>query len=186
MKTEVSILSEYDILIQKAFQWAAKIVKDNALQGGTQVNANFVPDTEFKVSKIQVDADAAAYWLKIREESLDTEIKYDDYVTDTDVDSEETVIEELSTPKTAPTAIEGWLQTLNPDTYDFYNNEDDTDNEGELTNNQSVQNYSRNSAPKLEKEGTTASIATSNTTESAKSNEVMAVQKENVPDTSKP
>jgi len=48
-----------------------------------------------------------------------------------------------------------------------------------------VQNYSRNSAPKLEKEGTTASIATSNTTESAKSNEVMAVQKENGPDTSK-
>ncbi|PEE90899.1 conjugal transfer protein TraG, partial [Bacillus cereus] len=99
-------------------------------------------------------AEAAAYWLKIREESLNAEIKYDDYVTDTDVDSEETVIEDLSTPKTAPTAIEGWLQTLNPDTYDFYNNDDDTDREGELTNNQSVQDYSRNSAPKLEKEST--------------------------------
>lgn len=184
-KTEVPILSENDILIQKAFQCAAKIVKDNAPQGGIQVNANFVPASEFKTAKIQVDAEAAAYWLKIREESLNTEIKYDDYVTDTDVDSEETVIEELSTPKTAPTAIEGWLQTLNPDTYDFYNNEDDTDNEGELTNNQSVQGYSRNSAPKLEKEDATASIATSTTTEPAKINAVINVRKENVPDTSK-
>ncbi len=152
-KTEVPILSENDILIQKAFQCAAKIVKDNAPQGGIQVNANFVPATEFKTAKIQVDAEAAVYWLKIREESLNTEIKYDDYVTDTDVDSEETVIEELSMPKTAPTAIEGWLQTLNPDTYDFYNNDDYTDSEGELTNNQSVQDYSRNSAPKLKKGG---------------------------------
>lgn len=184
-KTEVPILSENDILIQKAFQCAAKIVKDNAPQGGIQVNANFVPASEFKTAKIQVDAEAAAYWLKIREESLNTEIKYDDYVTDTDVDSEETVIEELSTPKTAPTAIEGWLQTLNPDTYDFYSDEDDTDNEGELTNNQSVQGYSRNSAPKLEKEDATASMATSNKTESAKINEVIDIQKENVPDTSK-
>ncbi len=74
-KTEVSILSEYDTLIQKAFQCAAKIVKDNALQGGTQVNANFVPDTEFKVAKIQVDVDAAAYWLKIREDSIIVQIQ---------------------------------------------------------------------------------------------------------------
>lgn len=116
---------------------------------------------------------------------MNTEIKYDDYVTDTDVDSEETVIEELSTPKTAPTAIEGWLQTLNPDTYDFYSDEDDTDNEGELTNNQSVQGYSRNSAPKLEKEDATASIAASNTTEPTKINQVIDIQKENVLDTSK-
>lgn len=184
-KTEVPILSENDILIQKAFQCAAKIVKDNAPQGGIQVNANFVPATEFKTAKIQVDAEAAVYWLKIREESLNTEIKYDDYVTDTDVDSEETVIEELSMPKTAPTAIEGWLQTLNPDTYDFYNNDDYTDSEGELTNNQSVQDYSRNSAPKLKKGDATASIATSTSTEPAKINEGINVQKENVPDTSK-
>jgi hypothetical protein len=39
-----------------------------------------------------------------------------------------------------------------------------------LTNNQSVQGYSRNSAPKLEKEDATASMATSNKTESAKIN----------------
>ncbi len=184
-KLEVPILSENDILIQKAFQCAAKIVKDNAPQGGIQVNANFVPASEFKTAKIQVDAEAAAYWLKIREESLNVETKYDDYVTDTNVDSEEAVIEELSTPKTAPTAIEGWLQTLNPDTYDFYTNEDETDNEGELTNSQSVQDYSRNPAPKLKKESTTASIATSNKKEPAKINEVIDVQKENVPDTSK-
>lgn len=184
-KLEVPILSENDILIQKAFQCAAKIVKDNAPQGGIQVNANFVPASEFKTAKIQVDAEAAAYWLKIREESLNEEIKYDDYVTDTDIDSEEAVIEELSTPKTAPTAIEGWLQTLNPDTYDLYTNEDDTDNKGELTNGQSVQDYSRNSAPKLEKESTTASIATSNKTEPEKINEVIDVQKESIPDTSK-
>ncbi|PGP44792.1 conjugal transfer protein TraG [Bacillus thuringiensis] len=184
-KTEVPILSENDILIQKAFQCAAKIVKDNAPQGGIQVNANFVPATEFKTAKIQVDAEAAVYWLKIREESLNAEIKYDDYVTDTDVDSEETVIEELSMPKTAPTAIEGWLQTVNPDTYDFYNNDDYTDSEGELTNNQSVQDYSRNSAPKLKKGDATASIATSTSTEPAKINEGINVQKENVPDTSK-
>jgi hypothetical protein len=37
-----------------------------------------------------------------------------------------------------------------------------------LTNNQSVQDYSRNSAPKLEKEDATASIATSTTTERKK------------------
>ncbi len=116
---------------------------------------------------------------------MNAEIKYDDYVTDTDVDSEENVIEELNTPTTAPTAIEGWLQTLNPDTYDYYNNEDETDNEEEITNNQPVQDYSRKSAPKLEKEDTTASTPTSNTTEHAKINEVINVQKENVPDTSK-
>ncbi len=54
---------------------------------------------------------------------------------DTDVDNEENRIEELNTPTTVPTVIEGWLQTLNPDTYDYYNIEDDTDNEQELKNN---------------------------------------------------
>ncbi len=54
---------------------------------------------------------------------------------DTDVDNEENRIEELNTPTTVPTVIEGWLQTLNPDTYDYYNIEDDTDNEEELKNN---------------------------------------------------
>lgn len=56
-------------------QCAAKIVKDNAPQGGTQVNTNFVPDTEFKVAKIQVDADVAAYWLKIREDTIMVQIQ---------------------------------------------------------------------------------------------------------------
>lgn len=91
----------------------------------------------------------------------------------------------MNTPTTVPTVIESWLQTLNPNTYDYYNIEDDTDNEDALKNNPPLQDYSRKSAPKLEKEDTTASISTSTRTELAKINEVINIQKEDVPDTSK-
>ncbi|EJQ43608.1 hypothetical protein IEQ_04936 [Bacillus cereus BAG6X1-2] len=108
---------------------------------------------------------------------MNTEINY---VTDTDVDSEENAIEELSTPTTAPTAIEGWLQTLNPDTYNYYSNEDETDNVVELTDNQLVQNNSKKSALKLEKEDTTVSIPSNNTSDHVTINEVMNSQKEDI------
>lgn len=127
-KKEVPILSENDILIQKAFQCAAKVVKDNAPKPGVQVNANFVPKEQFTTAKIQVNEEAAQYWLKIRAESLNHEIPYQDYVKDTDIDSNNQVSEDVNITTVSTNGAKCWLQTLNPDTYDSYsNNETEVD-----------------------------------------------------------
>ncbi|MGG2134613.1 TraM recognition domain-containing protein [Bacillus sp. S2(2024)] len=161
-KKEVPVLSENDILIQKAFQCAAKIVKDNAPQLGIQVNANFVSDEEYVKAKVQVNEEAANYWLKVRAESLNNEITYQDYVKDTDVDCEEQVIEDLSTQTAAPTAVKNWLQTLNPDTYNHYGSDDEVTEEEKTDNPKS--NKQMAATPILKRETDTSINSATNKT----------------------
>ncbi|MEI2356294.1 type IV secretory system conjugative DNA transfer family protein [Mesobacillus zeae] len=57
-----AILSPSDIIFQKPFQCAVKIVSKNRPLPVRQIDANFVPDEEFIQAKIQVEPEAAKIW----------------------------------------------------------------------------------------------------------------------------
>lgn len=65
-KKKEAILSPQDIIFQKPFQCAVKIVSENTPMKVIQIDANFVPKEEFKESVISVDEEAALVWLKNR------------------------------------------------------------------------------------------------------------------------
>jgi type IV secretory pathway TraG/TraD family ATPase VirD4 len=69
-----AILSPSDLIYQKAFQCAVKIVVNNRPMPVRQIDANFVPKHEFKSARVKVDADAASYWLQEREAYLNDTI----------------------------------------------------------------------------------------------------------------
>ncbi|WP_374717736.1 type IV secretory system conjugative DNA transfer family protein [Neobacillus sp.] len=61
-----AILSPSDIIYQKRFQCAVKIVSNNEPLPVMQIEANFVPKEEFKEATVIVDKDAARVWLDNR------------------------------------------------------------------------------------------------------------------------
>ena len=56
------------LIYQDAFNCAVKIVVKNKPMPVRIIKANFVPKEEFKVAKYQVDDEAAAYWLEVRQQ----------------------------------------------------------------------------------------------------------------------
>lgn len=68
-KKEKEVLSPSDIIFQNAFECAVKIVQHNKPIEGQIIKANFVPRDEFVESKVKVDPEAAAYWIKVMQEA---------------------------------------------------------------------------------------------------------------------
>lgn len=64
-KTE-PILSPSDIIYQKPFQCAVKIVEHNTPMPVRQIDANFVNEEEFEKAVVQVEPKAADFWLEQR------------------------------------------------------------------------------------------------------------------------
>lgn len=56
------------LIYQDAFACAVKIVVNNKPMPVRVIRANFVPDEEYEVAKVQVKDDALEYWLEIRRE----------------------------------------------------------------------------------------------------------------------
>lgn len=69
-RTKDVILSPSDIIFQKEFQAAVKIVHDNRPMPVVQIDANFVPKEEFKKAIIEVDENAGRLWLSERNRKL--------------------------------------------------------------------------------------------------------------------
>ncbi|OUM93606.1 MAG: conjugal transfer protein TraG [Parageobacillus thermoglucosidasius] len=65
-KKEVPILSPSDIIYQKPFQCAVKIVFNNKPLPVKQIDANFVPEEEREKALITVDPSVADVWLEYR------------------------------------------------------------------------------------------------------------------------
>ncbi|MEK3992647.1 type IV secretory system conjugative DNA transfer family protein [Robertmurraya sp. FSL R5-0851] len=96
-KAKEAILSPNDIIFQKPFQCAVKIVAENKPVPVVQIDANFVPKDEFKEAVVYVDEEAASIWLENRRGIVlqeDTEL-----LEEFEVLEEEEVIEEDSVEK---------------------------------------------------------------------------------------
>lgn len=65
-KLKEAILSPTDIIYQKAFQCAIKIVANNKPIPVRQIDANFVPKEEFKEAVVTVVKESAEIWLENR------------------------------------------------------------------------------------------------------------------------
>lgn len=65
-KLKEAILSPSDIIYQKPFQCAVKIVSNNEPIPVKQIDANFVPKEEFEQAVIEVEEEAAELWLTSR------------------------------------------------------------------------------------------------------------------------
>ncbi|MFD1609798.1 type IV secretory system conjugative DNA transfer family protein [Oceanobacillus luteolus] len=65
-RTKDVIMSPSDIIFQKEFQAAVKIVNDNRPMPVVQIDANFVPREEFKEAVISVDEESGEFWLRER------------------------------------------------------------------------------------------------------------------------
>jgi hypothetical protein len=61
-KTKEAILSKSDIIYQKAFQCAVKLVVNNRPMPARQIDANFVPEEEFQKAKFTVKGETGKYW----------------------------------------------------------------------------------------------------------------------------
>ncbi|WP_163537282.1 type IV secretory system conjugative DNA transfer family protein [Gracilibacillus sp. YIM 98692] len=66
------VLSPNDIIYQKEFQAAVKIVQNNRPIAAVQIDANFVPREEFEKAVVQIEENAAEVWWKQREEYVDS------------------------------------------------------------------------------------------------------------------
>jgi len=69
-RTKNMILSPSDIIFQKEFQAAVKIVNDNRPMPVVQIDANFVPRNEFNEAVIDVEEEAGNFWLEERNRML--------------------------------------------------------------------------------------------------------------------
>lgn len=77
-KLKEVILSPSDIIFQKPFQCAVKIVANNKPIPVRQIDANFVPKEEFKEAVISVEDECGLYWLEKRNQFLsETNVKLD-------------------------------------------------------------------------------------------------------------
>ena len=72
MYTEEQVvnLTPHDLIYQKAFQAAVKIVKNNTPIPAVQIDANFVPKKEFKKAIEVIDEEAGEIWLYERDKHL--------------------------------------------------------------------------------------------------------------------
>ncbi|MFC0273771.1 type IV secretory system conjugative DNA transfer family protein [Metabacillus herbersteinensis] len=73
-KTKEAILSPSDIIFQKPFQAAVKIVANNKPIPVRQIDANFVPKEEFKEALYEVEGAYGEYWLEERDRFLSGEV----------------------------------------------------------------------------------------------------------------
>jgi hypothetical protein len=112
-KTKEAILSKSDIIYQKAFQCAVKLVVNNRPMPARQIDANFVPEEEFQKAKFTVKAENGKYWweeqvkamqsLRIDGKAIDTQEYedefndglYDDLHDDSTSDNTETVVKTI-------------------------------------------------------------------------------------------
>lgn len=69
-KKREALLSPSDLIYQKAFQCAVKIVANNEPKKVRQIDANFVPKEEFKMAKVSVKEDSTTIWLEERRKGL--------------------------------------------------------------------------------------------------------------------
>lgn len=69
-RTGEAIMSPSQIIFQREFQAAVKIVKDNRPMPVVQIDANFVPKKEFTEAVIEVEDDNGSFWLKERNKHL--------------------------------------------------------------------------------------------------------------------
>ncbi|WP_078557281.1 type IV secretory system conjugative DNA transfer family protein [Bacillus alkalicellulosilyticus] len=81
-KTKEAILTPSDIIFQKEFQAAVKIVKHNRPIPVRQIDANFVPKEEFKEAVVLVDTEAGQIWLDEKEKFLEFDILANESIED--------------------------------------------------------------------------------------------------------
>ncbi|MDC3424296.1 type IV secretory system conjugative DNA transfer family protein [Aquibacillus sp. 3ASR75-11] len=84
-KTKEAILSPSDIIFQKQFQAAVKIVKNNRPMPVRQIDANFVPKPEFNKAVMAVVEENGALWLSERDRML----THEPVLVDTPIEEEE-------------------------------------------------------------------------------------------------
>jgi hypothetical protein len=87
-KTKEAILSPSDIIYQKAFQCAAKLVVNNEPIPVRQLDANFVPKDEFKEAVTTVNEEQAAVWLKHRLGNVGEQVLIEEGIQEQWVDEE--------------------------------------------------------------------------------------------------
>lgn len=80
-----------DVIFQEAFQCSVKIVVNNKPMPVQQIQANFVPEDEFKSATILVDEDAADIWLEDRQLFLEGKSKVEIVVEGIVVEEDEVV-----------------------------------------------------------------------------------------------
>ncbi|QAS54869.1 conjugal transfer protein TraG (plasmid) [Halobacillus litoralis] len=93
-KTKEAILSPSDIIFQKQFQAAVKIVQNNRPIPVRQIDANFVPRDEFTEAVITVDGESGSYWLEDRysttqEDSRVIDITAEEFMEETGEEGED-------------------------------------------------------------------------------------------------
>ncbi|PGT82216.1 type IV secretory system conjugative DNA transfer family protein [Bacillus sp. AFS040349] len=69
-KTKEAILSPSDIIYQKPFQAAVKLVANNKPMPVRQIDANFVPKEEFINAVVEVEGNSGEFWLEKRNEFI--------------------------------------------------------------------------------------------------------------------
>lgn len=69
-RTKDVIMTPADIMFQKEFQAAVKIVKDNRPMPVVQIDANFVPFEQFDEAIVVVEEDSGKLWLEERNKHL--------------------------------------------------------------------------------------------------------------------
>lgn len=96
-RLEDVILTPNDIISQREFQAAVKIVKANRPMPVVQIDANFVPKEQFKQAVFTVETDAGEYWNTQRTKRYD-EIESGDLLSEPvlEVNESETVEEDYN------------------------------------------------------------------------------------------
>lgn len=101
-KVKEAKLSPNDIIYQKEFQCAVKIVANNRPIPVTQIDANFVPQEEFSEAVVSVDAEAAQIWLDNRNRVIEENIPEETLLEDFEVLVEEEDNQTYSAPPIFP------------------------------------------------------------------------------------
>lgn len=120
-RTKEAILSPSDIIFQKEFQAAVKIVKNNRPMPVVQIDANFVPKEEFEKAIVVVDEESGKLWLEERKRHI--------YNSDNPID-DESVLEELQEEEKQAENAEKELLTEIPEDIPVISFPVDADEEG--------------------------------------------------------
>ncbi|MFT9495746.1 MULTISPECIES: type IV secretory system conjugative DNA transfer family protein [Bacillota] len=178
-KTKEAILSPADIIYQKPFQCAVKIVSNNRPIPVKQIDANFVPKSEFKEAIIQVDEEAAKLWMANRSEMHIESFLVEEGIEEVEEsiveDVEEEIEQEVETQGDQP--LVGYPEIKKPvvipykeeKEYDTIEHDDEKDAISELLDHQEMdsQKNSETAGSELEdnKEGQSLGITEGGTTD---------------------
>jgi hypothetical protein len=96
-KTKEAVLSNSDLIYQKAFQCAVKLVVHNRPVPARQIDANFVSEEEYERAKFTVKNESGMYWweeqirtqLTIPSESIDATEEFEELEEETSEESSE-------------------------------------------------------------------------------------------------